>query len=59
MSILTLLFNDINGYVHKVLELKISLILRVHCSDVQREVLGEGQCKKAMHVQLFIERIRI
>ena len=39
----TLFFNDVNGYVYEVLELKVSLILRVHRSDVQRKVLWKSK----------------
>lgn len=35
----TFLFNDVNGGMDEVLELKIRLVLRVHGAEIQREVL--------------------
>ena len=39
----TFLLNDINGDVDKVLKLKVSLILRIHCPDVQGKVLWRSK----------------
>ena len=52
----TLFLNDIDGYVNKVLELKVSLILRVHCSNIQGEVLWRSRRMKHTYMYMKIKR---